>query len=83
MGNSSANDGMNVIAYNFSITIESDTQLDMNWSGDTSGNTGGNTSGDTGGDTGGNTGGDNEDTGLGGRGVDDDDDGGIDYEPPK
>ena len=49
MGNSSASDVNPTTAYNFEMSIESDTQLDMNWSGDTSGGNGGNGDGDVGG----------------------------------
>jgi len=42
MGNSSASDVNPTTAYNFEMTIESDTQLDMNWSGDSGGGNGGN-----------------------------------------
>ena len=48
MGNNAASDVNPTTAYNFEMSIESDTQLNMNWSGDTSGNTGGDTGGDDG-----------------------------------
>ncbi len=48
MGNNAASDVNPTTAYNFEMSIESDTELNMNWSGDTSGNTGGDTGEDDG-----------------------------------